>query len=482
MDFTDRTDLGKAPDMTASSHHVDDLRDRMHGEVLLPGDAAYETARSVWNAMVDRRPRLIVRCFAVADVVNAVRTARELDLEIGVRCGGHSVVGHAVPEDGLMIDLTPMNAVHIDPVARVARVQGGALLGVLDAAAQQHGLATTAGNVSHTGVGGLTLGGGMGWLARQHGLTCDNVLSCGMVTADGARVRASADENAELFWGLRGGGGNFGVVTDFELLLHPLAGPMLSVEVDVSLDDAEQALRDWRDLSADAPRPATFAASIANGVAMVGFVWTGDLERGRSLIPSFRSIARRPIAERITTPSYVQLQSREDTVEGHAIRRYWRGHYFRALTDDVITGLVTGTSDPYAPAVSLQAYGGAIADLPDDATAFSHRDVAFELVAAAGWTDAAEDAERIDGARRFAAPLERFASGAYVNVLNDEGQRGVQRAYSPAKLARLTALKDVYDPDNTFHLNHNIRPTDFVHDHAGGQPPRRGATTQAEEP
>ncbi|MET0741044.1 MAG: FAD-binding oxidoreductase [Candidatus Nanopelagicales bacterium] len=445
--------------MTTSGHHLDDLRDRIHGEVLLPGDPAYDASRSVWNAMVDRRPRLIVRCAVVDDVVAAVRTARELGLEIGVRCGGHSVVGLAVPEDGLMIDLTPMRAVRVDPVARIARVQGGALLGVLDAAAQEHGLATTAGNVSHTGVGGLTLGGGMGWLARQHGLTCDNVLSFELVTADGSRVRASADENAELFWGLRGGGGNFGVVTDFALQLHPLTGPMLSVEVDVSIDDAEHALRDWRDLSFDAPREGTFAASIANGVAMVGFVWTGAPERGRALIPSLRSIARRPLAERITTPSYIRLQSREDTVEGHAIRRYWKGHYFRALTDDVIAGLVTGTSDPYAPAVSLQAYGGAIASVPDDATAFSHRDVAFELVAAAGWTDAAEDAERIEGARRFAAPLEPFASGAYVNVLSDEGQHGVRRAYSPAKLARLTALKDGYDPDNAFHLNHNIRPT-----------------------
>src|SRR3954468_16066975 len=246
--------------------------------MLEQGDRGYDEARTVWNAMVDRRPRLIARCKSAGDVVTAVRTARALGLEIGVRCGGHSVVGFAVPDDGLMIDLPPMRAVRVDPVARRAYVQGGALLGVLDRAAQRHGLATTAGNVSHTGVGGLTLGGGMGWLARRYGLGCDNVVSFRVVTADGRVLRASRDEHPDLYWGLRGGGGNFGVVVEFEFRLHRIGTQALVVEHTFGAEDAAAALRGWRDLAADAPRPATFTASIRDGRATVGFVWVGDPE------------------------------------------------------------------------------------------------------------------------------------------------------------------------------------------------------------
>src|SRR2546427_11882547 len=206
------------------------LANTLDGDVLVPGDPGYDAARAVWNAMVDRRPRLLARCRSVADVRAAVRSARDLGLEIGVRCGGHSVVGLGIPDDGLMIDLTPMGAVRVDPIQKRAWVQGGALLGALDRATQAHGLATTAGNVSHTGVGGLTLGGGMGWLARQHGLTCDNVVSCTVVTADGDVVCASADEHPDLFWGLRGGGGNFGIVVEFEFRLHSVGTRSLAVE------------------------------------------------------------------------------------------------------------------------------------------------------------------------------------------------------------------------------------------------------------
>jgi FAD/FMN-containing dehydrogenase len=429
---------------------------RTMSTVLRPNDDGYDDARRVWNAMVDRRPRLIVRCETVADVVQAVRSAREQGLEIGVRCGGHSVLGMSVPDNGLMIDLTPLSAVRVAPERRRAWVQGGALLGALDVATQQHGLATTAGNVSHTGVGGLTLGGGMGWLARQYGLTCDNVESFEMVTADGSVVRAAADENEELLWGLRGGGGNFGIVTEFEFRLHATGTRALSVELDFPVDSGSQPFALWRDLSATAPRAATYAASVAGGVVTLGFVWVGAPEQGREHARELRQLGR-PMQERIQEMSYVELQRREDNIEGHRIRRYWKGHYFRQLPDAALEALLG-----HHPTVgaSIQQYGGAIADVPDEATAFSQRDTAFEYVAAARWTDPDEDADRMQVARECAAPLAEFASGAYVNVLSDEGAAGVRRAYSAEKLTRLTALKDVYDPDNVFHLNQNISPSE----------------------
>ncbi len=425
-------------------------------DVLRPGDAEYDQVRRVWNAMVDRRPAMVVRCRETADVVAGIALARQEGLEIGVRCGGHSVVGHAVPEGGLMLDLTPMGGVRVDPERRRAWVQGGALLGALDAATQPHGLATTAGNVSHTGVGGLTLGGGMGWLARQHGLSCDNVVSCLLVTASGDVVHASEQENPELFWGLRGGGGNFGVVTEFELRLHPTGTQALSVELDFPTTEAADAIGRWRDLSAGAPRRATYAATVLGGVATLGFVWVGDPEEGREHSRELASLGR-PLHRRVAELSYLDLQRREDSIEGHAQRRYWKGYYFQELPDAAVEALLA--HDPLM-AAGLQAYGGAIADVPDDATAFSQRGTAFEYVGAARWTDPSEDETRIATARECAARLEGFASGVYVNVLGDDGVAGVRRAYPPQKLVRLTALKDVFDPENVFHLNQNIPPTE----------------------
>jgi FAD/FMN-containing dehydrogenase len=436
------------------------LAGSLDGSVLLPDDPAYDETRAIWNAIVDRRPQVIIRCASVRDVVTAVRTAREHGLEIGIRCGGHSAAGHAVPDGGLMIDLSPLRAVRVDPGRRRAVVQGGALLGALDRATQQFGLAVTAGNVSHTGVGGLTLGGGMGWLARQAGLACDSVTSFEVVTADGDLLRASEAEHPDLYWALRGGGGNFGVVTEFEFRLHEVGTSALSVEVDFPVDQAVSALRGWRELNASAPREATFTAGIGGGVATLGYVWVGDPQRGEELLPSIRALGQCS-AERVEHSSYVELQSRDDVTDGHARRRYSKGHYFRELTDQVIdTMAAVAEVGPYAPGVGLQAYGGAIADVPEGDTAFSHRDTAFELGASTGWTDPGEDELRIETARSYAATLEPFASGVYVNVLGDEGAAGVRRAYTPDKLARLTAVKDTYDPGNVFHLNQNIRPSD----------------------
>jgi FAD/FMN-containing dehydrogenase len=444
------------------------------GRLLMDGNPGYDEARTVWNAMVDRRPRAIVRCASADDVAQAIRYGRERDLELGVRCGGHSVLGLCVTDGGLMIDLTPMGAVRVDPERRRACVQGGALLGALDRAAMKHGLTTTAGNVSHTGVGGLTLGGGMGWLARQFGLSCDNVTAYELITADGDRLRVDETDNRELFWGLRGGGGNFGVVSEFEFRLHPVASRAHVVELFFAIEDAAPVLRGWRDLNAIAPRAATFTAWVGESqspvlppqwrdrpVASAGFVWAGEPEFEQQLLRSLRELGR-PLAERVQELSYLELQRMDDTVEGHALRRYWKGHYFPSLPDEAIDAfLLRGTHDGYGerlPAASLQAYGGAIAEVPDADSAFSQRHAMFEFVASARWSDSAEDEERMSAARRYAASLESFASGMYVNAMSDEGATGVARAYPPAKLARLRALKTAYDPDNVFHLNQNFEP------------------------
>ena len=434
-------------------------RSHFDGQVLTPGTRGYDSARSVWNGMIDHRPKLIARCASVDDVVTAVRAARECDLEIGVRCGGHNIAGLAVPHGGLMIDLTALGRVTVDPVTRRARVQGGAMLGALDRATQPFGLATTAGNVSHTGVGGLTLGGGMGWLARQHGLTCDNVVSCTVATADGDVVRASTDEHPDLFWGLCGGGGNFGIVVEFEFRLHPTGTRTLVTELTFPLDRAATALHGWRDLAEEAPRQATMTADISGDTVTLGYVWAGDPEAGRAMLPALLSIGV-PSGEVVREISYLELQTRDDSIEGYAYRRYWKGHYLPELSDGAVGALMDrDPAEAALPDVSLQAYGGAIADVDEDATAFSHRRTRFEYVAAAAWSDPGEDGLRMGAARRAAAKLDPFAAGAYVNTLSDEGASGVRRAYSEAKRARLTAVKDAYDPDNVFHLNHNIAPT-----------------------
>ncbi|TDD61748.1 FAD-binding oxidoreductase [Kribbella antibiotica] len=415
---------------------------------LNPGDHGYDAARSIWNAMIDRRPAVIARCTSTADVVAAVRLARTENLEIGVRCGGHSIAGLAVPDGGLMIDLTPMGAVEIDLERQTAIVQGGALLGELDKAAQRYGLATTAGNVSHTGVGGLTLGGGMGWLARRFGLACDNVTSYEVVTAAGEVVRATAEENADLFWGLRGGGGNFGIVTSFEFRLHEVGTRALVAEFTYPAEAAYDALRGWRELNATASREATFTASISSDGVTLGYVWVGPL--GEDLLPDFRELG--PVVhESVESMPYLTLQTRDDSVQGHRYRRYWKGHYFKSLPDEAIKALI---STPGVSA-SLQAYGGAIADTPDGDAAFSHRDTLFEFVTSARWEDAVEDDTHISRVREYAASIAPYTDGIYANTLNGEA---IHRAFPAEKLARLAELKAKYDPENLFHLNQNIAP------------------------
>ncbi|MFD3405711.1 FAD-binding oxidoreductase [Kribbella sp. NPDC058693] len=423
------------------------------GLLTRPGDPDYDSGRAVWNAMVDRRPALIARCASTADVVAALRYGRDAGLTIGVRGGGHSFLGLPVVEDGLLLDLSALNSVQVDPVSRRARVGGGALLGALDVASQRYGLATTAGNVSHTGVGGLTLGGGVGWLARAYGLTCDNVASYELVTADGAVLRISETEHPDLFWALRGGGGSFGVVTAFEFRLHPVGTQALTVDLFYELEDAGTAFRGWRDLFADAPRQATPVARIGRRdeyggrlVASIGYVWVGDVEEGRRQLASYERIGK-PVGRRIKELSYLDLQTQSDDVERHALRRYCKGHYLRSLPDAAIDAFLASDNNPGA---RLTLCGGAVADVPDGETAYSHRDALVEFTTGDDWSDPGEDEARITAARTYAAGLEPYTSGSYVNTIADEDPTAVHRAYSPEKLARLLQVKDTCDPDNVF--------------------------------
>jgi FAD/FMN-containing dehydrogenase len=366
----------------------------------------------------------------------------------------------------------------VDPERRRAWVGGGALLGDLDRATQQFGLATTAGNVSDTGVGGLTLGGGMGWLARMLGLACDNVVRFEVVTAGGDILTATESENPDLYWGLRGGGGNFGVVTEFEFNLHEVGTTAMIAELFYAVDDAPRILARWRELLEESPRQATLTAwAGSSGVwpilpsahhnrplLSVGYVWVGDPEEGRNLLPAFHG-AGRPVAESAQEVSYLDLQTMDDVRQRQRMRRYWKGHFVRELGEAAAEAFVARgdageLADPtLLPYGGLLGYGGAIGEVGMGDTAFSHRDALVEFVTVSHWADAGEDELRISASRAYGAAMEPFASGVYVNALGDEGQAGVRRAYDREKLARLVALKDHYDPENVFHLNHNIRPS-----------------------
>lgn len=444
---------------------ADDLRPHLHWA----GSPRYEESRTVWNAMIDRHPTVVARVSSMSQVQGAVRLAAELGLTVGPRCGGHNVVGHAVPDGGLMIDLRGLAGVHVDAGKRLARVGGGALLGVLDRAAQAYRLGTTAGNVSHTGVAGLTLGGGMGWLAREHGLACDNVVAYQIVTAEGDVLRVNDHDHPDLFWALKGGGGNFGVVTEFTFQLHDLAPSTVTVEVDYSLSQARQVLSLWREVNADAPRRATFTANLDGDTITVGFVWTGSPEPPARLMEAVAGFGRAGMVRRIDS-TYVELQTRLDTVGGHAKRRYTKNQFIDELSDAAIDAIVEGATQPGAPGAGLQAYGGAIRDIGDDDTAFSHRDTEFDFNTGAAWLDPSEDEDRIQGARDYAAVVEPFTCGVYVNTSGEEDGNATTRAYPDDKLARLARVKAMYDPGNVFRHNANVAPSanhDAVSDPAG---------------
>lgn len=436
---------------------ADTLPATFEGEVLVPGSPGYDAARAVWNGAVDRRPAYVVRCAGTGDVRTAVRVARELGLPLGVRGGGHSAAGWAVPDGGLMIDLSRLAAVQVDPGARTAEVQGGALLGSLDAAAQVHGLATTAGVVSHTGIGGLALGGGVGWLARQLGLTCDNALGYEVVTAEGGLVRAAPDENPDLFWALRGGGGNFGVVTRFDLALHDVGTAALTAEVDLDAGRGLDALRTWLSRAHEAPRRATLFAEVrAGGPLTLGLVWVGAPEGAAPLVAELDGLGT-PLGRRVAALPYLDLQRRFDVAAAHGHRRYAKSHYVGELPDAALEAFLAH-AEADVGAADLVAYGGAIAEVEPGATAFAHRDVRFEYGVGARWEDPADDERHAATCRRLAATIEPWSVGVYVNALGAEGASGVHRAYGAATYARLAQVKSAWDPENVFRLNQNIPP------------------------
>jgi FAD binding domain/Berberine and berberine like len=443
------------------------------GPVVARGDDGYDEARAVWNGAIDRRPAAIARCLGTSDVVAAIRYARERGMRVSVRGGGHNIAGLALVDDGLVIDLSLSRGARTDPSSRTVRVQGGALLGDVDNDSQMHGLAVPSGVVTHTGVGGLTLGGGIGWLMRTHGLSIDNLISADVVTADGALLRAGEVEHPDLFWGIRGGGGNFGVVTSFEFRAAPVGPTVLAGPIYWPMEDGPEVLRFYREFIEDSPfafgsivnlrrAPAVpFLPTELHGRHVVGIAtcWIGDPDAGERFLEPLRRFGS-PLIDLVTRKSWLEHQSMFDPTVLHGWHYYWKSTELSPLQDDLIDLIVSNSlkiSSPLSYSVIFQL-GGAVAAVPEDATAYGNRSAAHNININAVWqpTDPAE--EHVQWARRFFEELAPFHLGVYVNFLMEEGPDRVRAAYGGAKYERLVDVKTTYDPDNFFSVNQNIAP------------------------
>jgi len=454
---------------------MEGLRANFLGELLSLDDPGYDQARRIWNGRIDRRPALIARCTGVADVIAAVRFARDNELPAAVRGGGHAVAGHALCDDGLVIDLSPMRGTRVEMLGSTIQVQGGCLNEHLDRESQVFGLATTAGIHSLTGIGGLTLGGGIGHLMRKYALAIDNLVSCDVVTADGEFLVASEEENPDLFWGLRGGGGNFGVVTSFQFRLHPVGPNVTAGLVAWPMDDAPEVLRLLRQIAAEAPDELGIMANLRlapslptwpeplHGKPVVALIvcYAGEPEEGERVVRPIREFAT-PVLDAVTRKPYVAHQKMFNLAVPTGLHYYWKGHRLPPLSDEIIEVLVEHASRITSPLTTIGVYtlGGAVARVDENATAFANRDAAHEINITAAWQpDDPEPGRHIEWARTFFAALEPHSRGVYVNYISDDAANRVREtAYGATKWSRLTALKDKYDPTNFFRFNANIPP------------------------
>jgi FAD/FMN-containing dehydrogenase len=444
---------------------VETFKTSLRGALLRPGEAGYDEARTIHNGMIDRRPTLIARCAGTADVLTAVRFAREHELLISVRGGGHGMPGFAVCDGGLMLDLSGMTSVHVDPDHRRVHADAGVTWGAFDHETQAFGLATTGGVVSSTGIAGLTLGGGHGFLMRRYGLACDNLRSADVVTADGRWLRASAMEHEDLFWGLRGGGGNFGVVTSFEYQLHPV-GTMLAGMVIYPLSQAKEFFRLYRDVTSTAPDElgslvalGTLPDGTQAAVLLAGY--TGPLAEGEALLRPLRKFGP-PLADQLGPSPYAALQGISEHFNPRGQRNYLKTNYLTALSDDAIDILVEHYRRVPAPFshIVVEHMGGAVSRVDRDATAYNYRDAQYNFLIVGIWPEAVEDVRNLQWVRGLWQAMQPFSTGnIYVNYESDVGVDRVQAAYGVGKYARLVALKNTYDPTNLFRLNANITPT-----------------------
>ncbi len=451
-----------------------DLTESFAGRVLTPGDGGYEEARRVWNGSIDKRPGAIVRPTGVADVIAAVRFAREHGLLVAVRGGGHSVAGHSTCDGGLVIDLGAMKGIRVDPSARRAHVQPGVVWSELDRETQAFGLATTGGLVGSTGVAGFTLGGGLGWLQRRYGLACDNLVSADVVLADGSFVRASVEDEPDLLWALRGGGGNFGIVTSFELALHPVGPRVMAGMLLFPAGRGAELITAFRDLRDTAPDElmlglvlrlapaAPFLPEEVHGRPVVGIaaIHCGGLEDGERAIRPIRSVAE-PVADLVEPRPYVQMQTMQDASWGPGYRNYWKAEFLRELPDpaiDVLLEHLDGITSPLSD-FKFAYLGGAVGRVPEEATAFGHRDAFTILNVNARWSDATEDDRHVAWTRSLWQAMQPFsAGGTYTNFTSEDDADRVEGSFGSEKYARLAELKRRYDPTNLFRLNQNIVP------------------------
>jgi FAD/FMN-containing dehydrogenase len=463
--------------LTASTMlDVAELEPELRGSLVRPGDADYDSARSVWNGMIDRRPALVVRCAGAADVIAGLRFARERELVLAVRGGGHNVAGFGTCDGGVVLDLSPMKGIRIDPRSSTARAEGGVVWGELDQETQAFGLATTGGLVSSTGISGFTLGGGIGWLMRKHGLACDNLLSADVVTADGRLLTASAVEHEDLFWGLRGGGGNFGVVTSFEYRLHPVGPIVFGGAMFFPLEQAGELLRFYREWTPSLPDelttmvvfltapPLPFIPEQLHGTKMVAVAlcFLGLPQEGEAVVAPLRA-AVSPAADVVGPIPYRVLQGMFDEGAPRGISSYWKTEYVAELDDRAVDVLVETAGAFGSPMSQLHVHHveGAVGRAGGADTAFGRRDARYIVNVIGMWPEPALEEGEIALVRRAAGQLRGFSpGGAYLNFFDaDEGDERIRAAYGPEKYERLVDLKDIYDPNNVFRLNQNIRPS-----------------------